>query len=339
MLHMFLVPMILIVFPLFAQAAKTTAPALDKPVERLENKPIAVVMFVKGDVKVGQRKLKMGDRLLNGEIIKTGEKSSCDIQITSSQSPSVIRIKEKSSFQLNEAKEGDTTKFSAVMETGKAVFNVGKLTSKEKMEVVTPTQTCGIRGTKFEIGVSSQGLERTLVTEGKVATRARLAKLEELESSDTSLSEILKPLKESEQQITAGGFVNLSKTDVEEALKTTGLAETLDGTEEENPTQTLKQKLNDPKVKTNLSSSVKQLASFKVEKLPPKALEKKADSFQELIAVDPSMLERKGLLVEVLKQRNKEQNMISLIRKLQEENASLKAELEELKNKDSIPAK
>ncbi|MCX7998410.1 MAG: FecR domain-containing protein [Leptospiraceae bacterium] len=321
--------------PIFSQASKSTQ---EKPVERLENKPVAVVMFVKGDVKVGQRRLKMGDRLVNGEIIKTGEKSSCDIQITSTQSPIVVRIKEKSSFQLNESKQGDESKFSTVIETGKAVFNVAKLSSKEKMEVVTPTQTCGIRGTKFEIGVSSQGLERTLVTEGKVATRARIAKLEELEASEQAVSEILQPLRQSEQQITAGGIVSLSKADAEEVLQTSGIAEILEG-EEENPTQTLKQKLNDPKVKTALNNSIKQLASLKVEKLPPKTFEKKADAFQELIPVDPSMLERKGLLTEVLQQRNKEQNMISLIRKLKEENETLKAELEALKNKETLSPK
>ncbi len=336
MLKMLILPFMVFSISIFPQGSKTTP--TEKPTERFENKPIGVVLFVKGDVKIGQKRLKIGDRLINGEMIRTGEKSSCDIQITSSQSPIVVRIKEKSTFQLNESKQGDETKFSTVMETGKAVFNVSQLNSKEKMEVVTPTQTCGIRGTKFEIGVSSQGLERTLVTEGKVATRVRIAKLEELESSEKSLSEILEPLKKSEQQVTAGDFVNLSKLDADEILQKTGLLDVIEGTEEEN-SQTLKQKINDPKVKTELTNSIKQLTSLKIEKLNPKYYEKKAESFLELIPVEPSMLERKGLLSEVLKQRNKEQNMISLIRKLKEENESLKIELESLKNKETTPAK
>jgi len=300
---------------LLAQS-QSEPPAID----RQENKQIAVVVFVKGDVKIGNRRLKMGDKLINGEVIKTGDKATCDIQMTSSSSPIVIRIKEKSSFQLTETKQGNETKISSVVESGKAFFNVSRLSSKEKMEVVTPTQTCGVRGTKFEMGVKSSGRERTSVTQGKVTTKPRLAKLEEIDSP------LIKNLSTQESEVPSGSFVTLSKEDSEEILNKAGLQEILDNPEDEKFSEKLDQALKN----TNFQNSLKNL-NLSVQKLNEKALKKKTYTFEELIPIEPHLLERKGLLNDFLTLRNKEKNMLSLIRKLEEENEALKLELESLK--------
>ncbi|MCB1177936.1 MAG: FecR domain-containing protein [Leptospiraceae bacterium] len=296
-----------------------------------ENKQIAIVIFVKGDVKSGNNRLKLGTKLNSGDIIKTGNKSVCDIQVTSSKSPIVVRIKEKSTFQLTENKEGGVTQYNSVVDSGKAVFNVSKLGRKEKMKVTTPTSTCGVRGTKFETSVRSNGKERTLVTEGKVAARGRIARLEELENgNEKEFSGIMKSVEASNQEIGAGNYADFSKKTSEEFLEKSGLKEVLENPDDENFKENLQKTLKDPKFKKELNSSLKKTTPV-VKKLDEKALEKKTISYEELIPVDPHKLRRKGLVNDFLKERNKERNMISLIRKLQEENASLKQELEESK--------
>jgi phage tail sheath protein FI len=302
-----------------------------KPIDRQENKPIGVVVFVKGDVKIGNKKLKMGEKLINGETIKTGEKSSCDIQVTSTSSPVVVRIKEKSTFQLNETIQGDEKQLKSVIDSGKAVFNVSRLNSKEKMEVVTPTQTCGVRGTKFEMGVKSTGKERTLVTEGKVSTKIRIGKLEGLNSDNGAISEIASTIDKNASELEAGAFANYSKNDSEEFLKQTGLQEIVDNASEEDFQEKFENLVKDPNFKGKLNTSLKKIASPDVQKLDNKALQKKNNMYEELIPIDPHLLNRKGLLNDFLKQRNKEKNMISIIRKLEEENEQLKLELEEIK--------
>lgn len=299
------------------------------PVDRQENKQIAVAVFVKGEVKVGSRRLKMGDKLTNGEVIKTGDKASCDIQMTSTSSPIVIRIKEKSSFQLTETKQGDETKISSIIDSGKAIFNVSKLNSKEKMEVVTPTQTCGVRGTKFEMGVKPNGKERTLVTDGKVSARARIAKLEDLEHA--AVESFKKSVRSNEREIEAGSYISFSKEDSDELLKRTGLQEVLENSEDENFSENLEKTVTNPGFQNEFNSSLKKLSTNNIQKLDEKSLMKKTYTFEELIPVEPHLLERKGLMQDFLKHRNKEKNMISLIRKLQEENENLKSELDSLK--------
>jgi hypothetical protein len=310
----------------------------EESTERLDTKQIAIVVFVKGDVKIGNQRLKLGMKLTNGEIIKTGDKSVCDIQVTSSKSPIVIRIKEKSTFQLKESKEGEITEFNSVVDTGKAIFNVSKLNSKEKMNVITPTSTCGVRGTKFETNVrGTSGKERTLVTEGKVVARTRISQLEDLESSENKpLEDILKTVKSGEKEIVAGSYADFSKKEVDEFVSKSGLKEILENSEDENFAQNLQKTISNPKFKDELNSSLQKNA-VQAKKLDEKVLAKKNNLYEELIPIDPHLLDRKGLVDDFLAQRNKEKNFIAKIRKLEEENMNLKEEIERMKKE--IPAK
>ena len=95
--------------------------------------------------------LKVGSKVLPGEMIRTGKKSRVEIVLIDK---SVIRLGSKSKVRIAKAlfKSGGKTQFSAKMFRGKAYAAVSKLTGSEsKFEVTTANAVAGVRGTAFRI--------------------------------------------------------------------------------------------------------------------------------------------------------------------------------------------
>ena len=267
-----------------------------------------VVLFVVGDVQSGTRKIKTGDLILENESVKTGKNSACDLQIKDSDAGIVMRMKSESSFQLKTIAVNGKQVPSTVVSIGTAMVNVsGKLKSGENFQVVTPTQTAGVRGTKFEVNVSKDGSTTLSVTEGKVASRVRIPEAEELpievQEKSLTISTINKTIESQEQIIEAGQKTSVTKSQTDKILKETGLGESI-----KQINLNLQSKLSSDEVQKAVSTidkdnqvagkenpifekSLKDNGTLKVETTKNGEVEAKLKEYAELIAIEKQKLE------------------------------------------------
>ncbi|MBK6607604.1 MAG: FecR domain-containing protein [Leptospiraceae bacterium] len=267
-----------------------------------------VVLFVVGDVQSGTKKIKTGDVILENESVKTGKNSACDLQIKDSDAGIVMRMKSESSFQLKTIAVNGKQVPSTVVSIGTAMVNVsGKLKSGENFQVVTPTQTAGVRGTKFEVNVSKDGSTTLSVTEGKVASRVRIPEAEELpievQEKSLTISTINKKIEAQEQIIEAGQKTSVTKTQTDKILKETGLGESI-----KQINLNLQSKLSNEEVQKAVSTidkdnqvagkenpviekSLKDNGTLKVETTKNGEVEAKLKEYAELIAIEKQKLE------------------------------------------------
>ena len=267
-----------------------------------------VVLFVVGDVQSGTRKIKTGDLILENESVKTGKNSACDLQIKDSDAGIVMRMKSESSFQLKTIAVNGKQVPSTVVSIGTAMVNVsGKLKNGENFQVVTPTQTAGVRGTKFEVNVSKDGSTTLSVTEGKVASRVRIPEAEELpievQEKSLTISTINKTIESQEQIIEAGQKTSVTKSQTDKILKETGLGESI-----KQINLNLQSKLSSEEVQKAVSTidkdnqvagkenpifekSLKDNGTLKVETTKNGEVEAKLKEYAELIAIEKQKLE------------------------------------------------
>ena len=267
-----------------------------------------VVLFVVGDVQSGTRKIKTGDLILENESVKTGKNSACDLQIKDSDAGIVMRMKSESSFQLKTIAVNGKQVPSTVVSIGTAMVNVsGKLKNGENFQVVTPTQTAGVRGTKFEVNVSKDGSTTLSVTEGKVASRVRIPEAEELpievQEKSLTISTINKTIESQEQIIEAGQKTSVTKSQTDKILKETGLGESI-----KQINLNLQSKLSSDEVQKAVSTidkdnqvagkenpvfakSLKDNGTLKVETTKNGEVEAKLKEYAELIAIEKQKLE------------------------------------------------
>ncbi|HRG47329.1 MAG TPA: FecR family protein [Leptospiraceae bacterium] len=267
-----------------------------------------VVLFVVGDVQSGTKKIKTGDVILENESVKTGKNSACDLQIKDSDAGIVMRMKSESSFQLKTIAVNGKQVPSTVVSIGTAMVNVsGKLKSGENFQVVTPTQTAGVRGTKFEVNVSKDGSTTLSVTEGKVASRVRIPEAEELpievQEKSLTISTINKTIESQEQIIEAGQKTSVTKSQTDKILKETGLGESIKqinlnlqsklSSEEVQKAVSTIDKDNQVAGKENpvFAKSLKDNGTLKVETTKNGEVEAKLKEYAELIAIEKQKLE------------------------------------------------
>lgn len=112
------------------------------------------ITYLKGTVEAfsggAWAKLKQGDSVYGGQMVRTQKKSRVEIVLADK---SVIRLGSNSKVQLKEALfSKDATKFSAKMFRGKAYAMASKLVGGDsKFEVTTSNAVAGVRGTTFRI--------------------------------------------------------------------------------------------------------------------------------------------------------------------------------------------
>ena len=223
---------------------------------------------------------------------------------------------------------------STMVNIGNAMVNVsGKLKNDENFQVVTPTQTAGVRGTKFDVSVAKDGSTTVSVSEGKVATQVRIAEMDELplevqEKSQTVVA-VRKSLEAEEKIIEAGYKTHVTKSQTNRILKTTGLEDSISQVQFETKAKLSPEEIDkavtaiDKNGKsTGLensvpSKSVQEGAFHKVEKIPSKELETKLNEYAELIAIEKKKLETKESTTVAVKERN-EKNEAKLIQRMEE---------------------
>ncbi len=282
-----------------------------------------VVLFVVGNVQSGTKKLKPGDIISENESVQTAKSSACDIQIKDSDAGIVLRMKSESSFQLKTMTVNGKQVPSTVVSVGNAMVNVsGKLKSGENFQVVTPTQTAGVRGTKFEVNVTKDGSTALSVSEGKVASRIRIAEADdlplEIQEKSQTITSINKGLESQEQVIEAGQKITVSKSQTDKILKETGLGQSIKqikasqqsklSPEEVQKALVIIDKENQVAGKENpvIAKSLKDNATLKVENSPGADIQAKLKEFAELVAIERQKLETTELTT-AIKQRNEKQ--------------------------------
>jgi ferric-dicitrate binding protein FerR (iron transport regulator) len=116
--------------------------------------PAGKITYMKGTVEAfsggAWAKLKKGDNVYGGQMIRTMKKSRVEIVLADK---SVIRLGSRSKVKLKEALfKAGTTQFSAKMFRGKAYAMASKLVGGDsKFEVTTSNAVAGVRGTTFRI--------------------------------------------------------------------------------------------------------------------------------------------------------------------------------------------
>jgi hypothetical protein len=302
---------------------------------QVSEKPVlsGVVLFVVGNVQSGTKKLKPGDIISENESVQTAKSSACDLQIKDSDAGIVLRIKSESSFQLKTMTVNGKQIPSTVVSVGTAMVNVsGKLKSDENFQVVTPTQTAGVRGTKFEVNVSKDGSTALSVSEGKVASRVRISEVNdlpvEIQEKSQTITSINKGLESQEQVVEAGQKTTVSKALTNKILKETGLGESIKqikvnlqsklNADEIQKALVIIDKENQVAGKENLviAKSLKDNATLKIENTSSSDIQAKLKEFAELVAIERQKLETTEPVIAV-KQRNEKQEEV-LVKRIEQ---------------------
>ena len=130
------------------------------------------ITYMKGTVQAfaggAWAKLKKGDSIYGGQMIRTLKKSRVEIVLADE---SVIRLGSRSKVKIKEALfKKDATQFSAKMFRGKAYAMASKLVGGDsKFEVTTSNAVAGVRGTTFRIDAKRDKSTVVRVYTGAVA--------------------------------------------------------------------------------------------------------------------------------------------------------------------------
>ncbi|MDX1957504.1 MAG: FecR family protein [Leptospiraceae bacterium] len=254
----------------------------------------AQVLFVLGDVMIATSKAKLGDEVKLNDLIKVGKKSTVDIQIKDTET--TIRIKENSEFSFNVVVSGQKKKISAKVNNGSALLNIQKLKQDDSFDVKTPTQLAGVRGTKFEVNVDSQGKTKTTVFEGKVSAKVRSEELETLSQDDinksANLTKLASAFEATEVVLEKGQTVQSTKETKDKILKESGLAEVIKNITPEKIAE-IDTKIDPKKTEdklSKLSTTIKQ----KPETMKETEIASKLKEYEELIAIETAKLSKEG---------------------------------------------
>lgn len=280
---------------------------------------IAVILFAKGTVLLNNKtRLKMGDKIGDSDLVSTKAKSSCEIQVIKSQSPIVIRMKEDSEFSLS--KDLNTSTLNSIVRSGKVLFNVEKLKSGDKMNVITPTSVAGVRGTRFEVVVDPTGIHKTLTLEGEVASRPRVPELESIDpqvlKNNQALGKAVQTVSTKTVSIKTGTYVTLSQDEAKEWVKNSGISGAIQGQDDVEAKEKLDTLFKDKDFAKRFDDLANKGIQVYLGKIENEVNEKRLETFDELLPVGLSNVHKEKEFLETLTDRNKERQYIMLINSL-----------------------
>ena len=133
-------------------------------------RPVAVMSKIIGDVKVdpvtqpGWKSAEWGEKLFNGDKLKTGQESFSSIMFLDR---SLVKIRENSKFTI---KSKRTIKRELNTEINLKVGELNlKATKGSKFKIQTPTSVASVKGTELNLLVKDDGTTILTVIEGTVA--------------------------------------------------------------------------------------------------------------------------------------------------------------------------
>jgi len=209
---------VLLLAPLFVYLLHYNTPPVDTGMVQAS----AIVLFKVGSVTADGKELQIGDSLKGGMLLKVGPKSLCDLQIKESASSVLIRIKEKTDYRLLGTKQDGQRSYNSRVTTGKAIFKISRLNSKENINIHTPTSIASVRGTKFGL-VAMPDKTTYSLREGVLAVRIRISETEDLPYEIVNGANVLiavkKTLTEFEYILKPGDSITVSRSIAKRILK------------------------------------------------------------------------------------------------------------------------
>jgi hypothetical protein len=253
-----------------------------------QEKTSGIVLFALGEVTVAGKKIKAGDEINTSDMVKTAPKSYLDVQIKDSEI--TFRIKENSEFSFDAKAQADKKVISGNVQAGSVIFNVQKLKATEGFNVKSPTQTAGVRGTKLETSVGGNGITKTNVYEGKVATKMRISELDKLSEEDlrksANLSKLLDKVDSGETVLDKGQSASIDKKKSEQLVDSAGLKDVISNLDSKNLGE-IDKKVDVTKTEEKLS---KVSTNTEVAQISKEEMDAKLKEFDQIAPIDPSKL-------------------------------------------------
>lgn len=144
------------------------------------NERIAVVIKLKGEVRVTSAnsfkttEVKKGYILQDGDKLETGPLSYCAIKFLDDKS--LLRIKEKSTCTIEGKRKANRIEKNIFAEVG--AFFMSLFKQEESFKVTTPTSVASVKGTNFWVLQSSQsGESKYVCTEGAIEVKTNAGKV------------------------------------------------------------------------------------------------------------------------------------------------------------------
>lgn len=285
------VPVLLLIITLLSISLPGCKPKSDETADKKPAVPKmkleGQVLFVIGDVKIGDKQLKTGDIIPEKLIIQTGKKSICDLKLMGMQSSVNIRIHENSKFHLDQQVKDEMNKAQLKLQAGKALVYMQRLKlMKESMETHTPTAVAAVRGTKYELTVQDDSSTNITVIEGKVAAKVSIKEINDLPPDVKEKSEAIqkldKYLQEKEVMVESGKSADIPKDTSDKILEMTGLGEIIETTEYSKLTEELDSKVSSKSLEESLAKLEEKNLQPKLTSVPQEILDEKAAEFNEL---------------------------------------------------------
>lgn len=130
-------------------------------------KSVAKVSYIVGKATDASQNvdLSINDPLYAGATIQTGNESLCELTLSDQ---SIIRIGEKSEYQLNPPKKQKSSSIFGFLGIGKVWVKLKKLVDRKSYAIKSPSSVISVRGTTFSLSVSPDKSGSVDVFEGRV---------------------------------------------------------------------------------------------------------------------------------------------------------------------------
>lgn len=138
-----------------------------------------IISYMEGRVEVSRNgaylkpeKIVTGLRIEASDIVETGADGFVELQLSAPSAGSVVKIRPNSSFYF-ESSPPSSSKFSTVLQLlrGSLSMKVGRLTGRESYGVRTDTAVMAVRGTEFNVDMTSDRSVMVSVPEGTVESK------------------------------------------------------------------------------------------------------------------------------------------------------------------------
>lgn len=161
------------------------------------DKDVAVVIKVKGEAQIKSENgkwenLKLGRRLISGDVVKTGTTSLVAIVFTDDKS--MLKIRSSSEFKVEGERDEKGIKKKLSMGVGQLWAKINPKGSGFRM--VTPSGVAAVRGTEFYAIVDSEGRTTLIGIEGIVELINELGRILVSEGQTGFLEKDIKPSSE-----------------------------------------------------------------------------------------------------------------------------------------------
>jgi hypothetical protein len=131
-----------------------------------------------------KREARIGEYVLAGEIIETGEDGYIRLLLPDR---STLELKDNTRITLNDTRVSEGAISSILLFIGRIFAEVEPAEGDTSFELETATAVCGVRGTTFTAAAGADGATRVGVDDGKVAVRADDKELELSAGEETTV--------------------------------------------------------------------------------------------------------------------------------------------------------